>query len=326
MSEESSLAGRRRVLSTAQGSTLESFGWVEWALLCGVALIWGSSFLLIEIGLESLAPATITWVRVTLGFVVLAVFPAAREPVERADYGRVVVLGFVWVVVPFLLFPIAQQHIDSALAGMLNASVPILSATVAVVLLRSLPRMHQALGIALGFAGTVAIGLPAAVGSSAAAWGVLLVVVATVFYGFALNLAVPLQQRYGAPALMCGALGVATVATAPFGLAGLADSRWSAGPVLAVAVLGAVGTGAAFVLMAALVGRAGATRGGVAIYFIPIVAMVLGITFRSEVIHPLQWAGTAVVLFSAWLTTRHEHPVTRRSPDHHSSAGPSSGA
>jgi len=65
-------------------------------LLCGVALIWGASFLLIEIGLESLEPATITWVRVTLGFLVLTVFPAAREPIERADYSRVVVLGFVW--------------------------------------------------------------------------------------------------------------------------------------------------------------------------------------------------------------------------------------
>ena len=77
-----------------------------------------------------------------------------------------------------------------------------------------------------------------------------------------------------------------------------------------------MGTGAAFVLMAALVGRAGATRGGVAIYFIPIVAMVLGITFRSEVIHPLQWAGTAVVLFSAWLTTRHEPPI-KATPHRH---------
>ena len=63
VSQDSPLAGRR-VFSTAQGSRLESFGWVEWALLCGVALIWGSSFQLIEIGLESLAPATITWVRV----------------------------------------------------------------------------------------------------------------------------------------------------------------------------------------------------------------------------------------------------------------------
>ena len=66
---------------------------------------------------------------------------------ERADYGRVVVLGFAWVVVPFLLFPIAQQHIDSALAGMLNASVPILSAAVAVVLLRSLRRFTVGRGV-----------------------------------------------------------------------------------------------------------------------------------------------------------------------------------
>ena len=66
MSQESPLS-RRRVFSTAQGSRLESFGWVEWALLCGVALIWGSSFLLIEISLESLAPTVVTWVRVTLG-------------------------------------------------------------------------------------------------------------------------------------------------------------------------------------------------------------------------------------------------------------------
>lgn len=301
----------RRVFSTAQGSRLEPFGWVEWTLLCGVALIWGVSFLLIDIGLESLEPATITWGRVALGFVALAVFPAAREPVERADYGRIVVLAFVWVVVPFLLFPIAQQHIDSALAGMLNASVPVISAAVAVVLLRALPRWRQGAGILLGLAGTIGIGLPAAVDSSAAAWGVLLVVAATVFYGLALNVAVPLQQRYGAPALMCRALGVATVATTPFGLFGLFDSHWSTPPVVAVTVLGVIGTGAGFVLMAALVGRAGATRGGVAIYFIPVVAMVLGITVRSEDIHPLQWAGTAVVLFGAWLTSRHEHPAQR---------------
>ena len=164
----------------------------------------------------------------------------------------------------------------------------------------------------LGLAGTVTIGLPAACGSSAEAWGVLLVVVATLFYGIAMNLAVPLQQRYGAPALMMRALGVAAAATAPFGLVGLAGSRWSVGPVMAVAVLGVVNTGAAFVIMAALVGRVGATRGGVAVYFIPIVAMVLGMAFNSEVVLPLQWAGIAVVLFGAWLTSRREPPIAPR--------------
>ena len=314
MSEGLFFAGRRRVSLTAQGSTLEPFGLVEWALLCGVALIWGSSFLLIEIGLESLAPTVIAWVRVTLGVLTLIVVPATRVPLDRADYPRVVLLGLVWVAVPSLLFPIAQQHIDSALAGMLNAAVPIFSTLVAIALLRSLPRFRQAAGVALGFAGTVGIGLPAALGSSSAARGVLLVVVATLCYGIALNLAVPLQQRYGAPAVMMRALGVAAIATTPFGLAGLAGSRWSAGPVLAVATLGVINTGAAFVIMAALVGRVGATRGGVAVYFIPIVAMVLGIVFRSEVILPLQWAGIAVVLLGAWLTSRRESRVVHRLP------------
>ncbi len=81
--------------------------------------------------------------------------------------------------------------------------------------------------------------------------------------------------------------------------------------MVAVAVLGVVNTGAAFVIMAALVGRVGATRGGVAVYFIPIVAMVLGMAFNSEVVLPLQWAGIAVVLFGAWLTSRRERPASR---------------
>lgn len=305
------MSGRRHMFSTVQGSRLGPFGLVEWALLCGVALIWGSSFLLIEVGLESLEPATITWVRVTLGFLVLAVFPVARRPVDRADYPRVVLLGFVWVVVPFLMFPIAQQHIDSALAGMLNAMVPIFSASVAMVLLRSLPRFRQAAGIALGFAGAISIGFPAVRGSSAAAWGVLLVVLATLFYGISFNLAVPLQQRYGAPAVMVRVLGVAAAGTTPFGLAGLADSQWSTGPALATIMLGVINTGLAFVIMAAFVGRVGAIRGGVPSYFMPIVAMLLGMFFRSEVVVPLQWAGIAVVLAGAWLTSRREREIPR---------------
>ena len=291
---------------TSQGTQLGPFGLLEWALLTGVALIWGSSYLLIEIGLESLAPPTIAWVRVMLGFLVLAALPVARRRVERSDYPRVVLLGFTWVTVPFLLFPIALQHIDSALAGMLNALVPIFSTSIAVVLMRSLPRLRIAAGIILGFAGAIVISVPAVRESALGGWGVFLVVLATFLYGTSLNLAVPLQQRYGAPAVMMRAIGVAAVATAPFGLAGLSASQWRIGPALAVIVLGIVNTGAAFVIMTSFVGRVGPTRGGVAVYFIPIVAIVLGVTFRSEVVLPVQWAGTGVVLLGAWLASRRE--------------------
>lgn len=306
MSRDPRTSVRSPVLAASYGSRAGAFGPVEWALLSGVALIWGSSFLLIEISLESLAPATITWGRITLGFLVLAAFPATRRPVERTDYRRVGLLGITWVFVPFLVFPIAQQHIDSALAGMLNATVPIFSTSIAIVLARALPRLRQVAGIALGFVGVISVSIPAAQDSSAAAWGVVMVIAATFFYGLSINIAVPLQQRYGAPAVMMRAIGFAALATTPLGLAGIGDSTWSTGPILAVLALGVVNTGAAFVIMTAFVGRVGPTRGSVAVYCIPIVAMVLGMVFRSEIVLPLQWVGTGVVLFGAWLTSRRE--------------------
>ena len=306
MSQTPGASGRRRVLSTARGSKLGPFGLVEWALLSAVALTWGSTFLLTEIGLESIAPPTITWARVTLGFLVLADLPVARRKVERSDYPRVALVGITWVGVPFLLFPLAQQHIDSALAGMLNGMVPIFSASIAMVLMRWLPRILQIAGVMLGVAGAISISRPVVRESAAGAWGVLLIVIANLLYGVSHNLVVPLQQRYGAPAVMMRAIGVAAVGTAPFGLAGLADSQWSTGPVIAVITMGVIQTGVTFVMMAAFVGRVGATRGGVAIYFIPIVAMILGIVFRSETVLPVQWAGTAIVLLGAWLTSRRE--------------------
>ena len=294
------------MLSDARGSKSGPFGPLEWALLAGVALSGGSSFLLVDVGLESLAPWTITWVRLALGFLALLAFPVARRPLEPGDHRRVLLLGVAWIV-PFVLVPIAQQHIDSALAGMLIGLVPIFSAAVATMLMRSLPRLRQVAGIALGFSGGIVIGIAAARDSSAAAWGVSLMVVASLFYGISLNLAVPLQQRYGAPAVMMRAIGVTTVATTPLGLAGLANSEWSIGPALAVVILGVINTGAAFVVMTALVGRVGAARGGVAVYFMPIVAILLGVIFRSEALLPAQSLGIGLVLLGAFLASRREY-------------------
>ena len=93
---------------------------------------------------------------------------------------------------------------------------------------------------------------------------------------------------------------------APFAFAGLGDSTWETGSVVAVSVLGALNTGVGFLLMVLFAGRVGPTRGGVAIYFLPIVAIVLGTAFRSEVVLPIQWIGTAVVLVGAWLASRRE--------------------
>lgn len=305
---------RSRLLTTSSGTNLEAFGVAEWSLLALIALIWGSSFVLMEIGLESLRPGLITLLRVGLGAAALALVPRARRTrIAREDLPRVAVLGVVWIGVPLLLFPLAQQWIDSSVAGMINGAMPLTTAAWSALLLARLPARTQVTGLLIGFAGMVAISLPelpigalAGSGTTRTALGTGLVLLAITLYGLAANLAVPLQQRYGALPVLLRAQLAALVLILPFGLAAVPDSSFSWPSVLAMVPLGVLGTGLAFVLMATLVGRVGGPRGSVAIYFVPVVAIVLGALALGERIHPLALLGTALVLAGAWITSRRE--------------------
>jgi drug/metabolite transporter (DMT)-like permease len=281
----------RRLLEAGSGSRTEAFGAQEWLLLSGIALIWGSSFLFIDIGLETLRPGVVALARLALGVATLALFPAARRPVDREDLPRVAFLGVIWAGLPLLLFPVAQQWIDSSL-----------------LLRRPLGRT-QTLGLLVGFAGVVAIFWPELQGSRATTLGAALVLLAVACYGLAVNLAVPLQQRYGALPVLLRAQLAAVALLLPFGLWSLPGSRLAWGPALAMLPLGILGTGLAFVLMTTLVGRVGGPRGAVATYFIPVVAIALGVVFLGERVAPAALLGTALVLAGAWLTSRREAPA-----------------
>jgi drug/metabolite transporter (DMT)-like permease len=296
----------RRLLEAGRGSRTEAFGAQEWLLLSGIALIWGSSFLFIDLGLETLRPGMIALARLALGVATLALFPAARHPLDRDDLPRVAFLGLIWAGLPLLLFPVAQQWIDSSVAGMLNGAVPLFGAAWAVLLLRRPLGRPQTLGLLVGFAGVVAISWPEAQGSRATTLGALLVLLAVACYGLAVNLAVPLQQHYGALPVLLRAQLAAGALLMPFGLWSLPGSRLAWGPALAMLPLGVLGTGLAFVLMTTLVGRVGGPRGAVATYFIPVVAITLGVVFLGERVAPTALLGTALVLVGAWLTSRRE--------------------
>jgi drug/metabolite transporter (DMT)-like permease len=295
-----------RVITTAPGTRAEAFGPVEWSLLASIGLMWGSSFIFIAEGLESFEPALVTLLRIALGTATVALARRSRRPVAREDWGRIAVLGIVWMAAPLLLFPIAQQWINSSLAGMLNGAMPLFAAITATILLRRAPRPVQIVGLVVGFTGVAAISWPAVRGASVTALGALLVILATVLYGIAANMAVPLQQKYGALPVVLRAQLVALLAILPFGLAAVPGSTFQWSSALAMVPLGAGGTGLAFLAMATLVGRAGATRGAVAIYFIPVVATILGVVVRNESVEAIQLIGLALVLSSAWLTSRRD--------------------
>jgi drug/metabolite transporter (DMT)-like permease len=295
-------------MSTPARSQHDAFAFQDWAWLVAVALIWGSSYLLIAFGVEHFQPPLVAFLRLAFGVAVLATIPAARRPVPRSEWRAIALLGIVWLALPFLLFSVAQTSIDSSLAGMLNAAAPLFVAVVAALVYHRRPGPRQIVGLLVGFAGVVVISWPAVVGAHASVVGVALVLLATLCYGFAGNMASPLQVRNGALPVVFRAALVALVASAPLGLASIPKSTFAWSSLVAVAALGVFGTALAFVGFTTLLGRVGATRGSVTIYFLPLVAMVLGATVRNETIALMSIAGTALVLVGAYMASRAERP------------------
>lgn len=277
---------------------------IDWALLVVPGMIWGASFLFIAEGLTAVGPNGVTFLRILIGFLTLSLVPAARRPIQASDRGRTAALGVLWLAFPLSMFPYAEQHVSSALTGMLNGAMPLFAATVASVIAKRLPPRPVLIGIAVGFAGAVTMALPGLgtdPASSGQRTGIAMILVALVSYGFAINLARPLQQRNGALPVIWRALGVALVLTAPLGIPAVLDAHWSLRPVASLLALGAFGTAIANVLAATAAGRMGATRASATTFLIPVVALLLGVTIRHERVAVLSIAGAAICLLGAWV-------------------------
>ena len=289
--------------ASAAGYARASFATRDWLMLGGTALMWGGSFLFMDIGLDHFAPPLIAFGRIALGAATLSLIPSAREPVPRAAWPRVALLGITWMAIPFLLLAVAQQWIDSGLAGMINATTPLFTVLMGALLIQSLPSRLQGAGLGLGFLGVVAISIPSVEGGSHLA-GLALVLCAATLYGVAFNIAAPLQAEYGALRVTRGAMVVAALALVPAAIVGVFYSSFGWSSLLAVIALGALGTGVAFIWFTDLIGRIGPARAALSIYIVPVVAVALGAMFRDERVHAAAIAGTAIVLAGAYLTSR----------------------
>ncbi|HYE86323.1 MAG TPA: DMT family transporter [Vicinamibacterales bacterium] len=271
---------------------------VDWVLLVVPGVIWGASFLFIAEGLAAVAPNGVTFTRILIGFLTLSLFPSARKPVARADWAGTAALGVLWFAFPLSMFPFAEQHVSSALTGMLNGATPLFVAAVAGLIAHRFPDRGTIAGLIVGFGGAVVMAIPA-FGGSSSAFGVGLIVAALISYGFALNVARPLQQRNGAIPVIWRSLGVALLLTAPLGLPEVLNGTWSLRPALAMLGLGAGGTAIATILTATAAGRMGATKASVSAFIIPVVALILGVIVRGEHVAIVSVIGAAICLLGA---------------------------
>ena len=312
-------ASGRGLFRTSEGSNAAAFGVAEWGLLVGVAVIWGSSYFWIELGLRGLHPGVVAVARLSLGLVAILLVPASRRPIAREDRVRVVALGVGWITLPMVLFPFAQElGVASSLVGMLNGAMPLLATLFAALLLRRPPGRRQLSGVTLGLIGLSVIAVPRLVVVDSTSIGVLMILFSMLVNALFASVLVPLQQRYGALPVLRWAMSTALVIAAPFGVYGVTRSTPTVVSLLAMLPLGLLSTGLAFVMWATLVGRAGATRGSVVSYLVPVVAIVLGVGVLAEPISRFEVLGMVLVLLGAWLISgreaRRAQPVDEERP------------
>ena len=143
---------------------------VDGAVLVVPGLIWGASFLFIAEGLNAVAPNGVTFARIAVGFLTLSLFPSARKPVARADWAAIAGVGVLWLAFPLSMFPFAEQHVSSALTGMLNGATPLFVAAIAALLAGRLPAGGIMVGLAVGFGGAVVMALSLATLNRLTAW------------------------------------------------------------------------------------------------------------------------------------------------------------
>lgn len=272
----------------------------NWMTLAILSILWGGSFLFVELALTGLPVLTIVWARVALAASLLALWLSfSRNSLPKArSWPALAVMGLLNNALPFTLLVMAQGQITGGLASILNATTPLWTVLVAHLFTRDEKITGaKALGLALGFVGVIVI---AGGGGPAKLWAIAACLGAALSYGLSgvwgrrfkgLGLQ-PLQVAFGM-------LASSTVLLLPLWL--LIDRPWAVDlpaplPLFAVVALAVLSTAVAYILYFRLLASAGAVMLSLVTFLIPASAIALGAIVLAEPILPRQIGGLALIL------------------------------
>ena len=277
---------------------------VDWLLFVTLGFLWGSSYLFIKIGVEAgLEPFTLVTLRLIIGFALLAaVVAVAREALPRdlPTYGHLVVMGIFSIALPFSLITFAEQNVDSTIAAILTAAVPLFVIPIAALLLpdeRITP--NRILGVAVGFIGVaILVGFDPAdiaggeLGSELALIGAAISYAVGAVYArrnvHGLRPMIPAVFQVGFALVMVAVLAV--IFERPF------ETSLNGDAILSVIWLGLFGSGLAYLIFFRLLGRWGASRTSLVAYLLPVYGIVLGALVLQERVDARLLLGTALII------------------------------
>jgi drug/metabolite transporter (DMT)-like permease len=256
---------------------------LDYALFALLGFFWGSSYLFIKIGVDDgLTPFTLIMLRLLIGFVLLAVVVAiAREklPPPGRIYVHLFVMGAINIAIPFSLITWAELTVDSSVAAILNAAVPLFVLLIAAVFLHDERfTTNKFLGLVVGFVGVVIlVGFDPAKLASGDLAGEIALIGSTISY--AIGAVYSRRNIRGLrpmiPAIFQVFFGLVIVTVLAFVFENPLATTFTPASLFSIIWLGLLGSGLAYLVFFRLLGRWGATRTSMVAYLLPLYGIVL---------------------------------------------------
>jgi drug/metabolite transporter (DMT)-like permease len=274
-----------------------------------LAIIWGSSFILMKRGLEVFDFMQVATLRIFIAFLSLIPFlPKAFKNVKRKHYLPIIIMALLGNGIPAFLFTKAQTQLDSSLVGILNAIVPLFTLILGVYFFKSKPTKTNIVGIVLGLFGAVLLTVNSLSGGVEVNFYVWLVVLATVFYAISINVIKKYLSDLNASSitalafLIIGPLSSVYLFSTDF-TAVLMSNENGMMALVYIALLSVLGTSMAVIIFNKLISRSSAIFASSVTYLIPIVAILWGV-FDGEIITPYHLFGMLIILSGVYLVNK----------------------
>ena len=274
---------------------------LDWAMLLGLALVFGSAFFFGDLGLKSFGPLSVAAGRVSSAAIILtavALLRGRRFPGSPRTWAALLVMGALNNALPFSLIFWGQTRIDSGLATILNAMTPIFTVILAHLVGDERLTLRRFSGVPLGFAGVAVLIGPGALShldpTDVAELAVLLAALCYALAGLWGRQFRGLPVEVAAAGMLIGSSAILLPAAAFF------EHPWNASPSAislgGIAALGLLSTAIAYLLYFKLLARVGATNLLLVTFLLPIVALVLGALFLGEHVQPMDLLGLALIM------------------------------
>ncbi len=274
-----------------------------------LGLVWGCSFIFIELGLVFLSPFGVTFVRCALGAFTLLIFAKARKvdlPKGKSIWKKLWVVAMLLNVVPGVLFAFAQQYITSALAGIINAITPLMTLIFMLLIFREEKiKREQVYGLLIGALGVMTVvGVWKELGGNQLI-GIIALLIAVSCYGasypYSTRNVIPLGLK--PEALATGQLLMASVTLLPlFIFDGFSSNNYESRSIIAMLCLGIFGSGFAYIWNFSVTAAAGSAIGSTVTYITPVVAVIVGWLYLNEEIAWHEPVGALVLIIGALLS------------------------